>query len=521
MGLRINLQHASWLAHILKPSGVVPPLDEESSWQQSDVLNQFIRQLDNSFYSGRGHEKLWREEISHLAQAFNHVGNDRTQFLTHAIDRVRHFLSERPWTALILPSGSSADFDRRLCDERLLQQIVGIRPDDPGLILQLQEPPSDALVLKDLFPAFRTALASVSEWPGVLIWKNSGDAKFFPIDESPNFTTQLHWLFSRLAESQTVDLERLGTQYHKEFTSKKSRVNEVTVIHLSDIHIGSKQSSLRLPRLTQLVRNTIEEIGEHRKFVIAISGDLMDNPDERNLNEVRLFLDGLANLTDEALVTCLGNHDVRTDGYLADNLKMALRLPATGGAVRTFCDNKFGIVSFNSVVKGKLARGFIGEQQMADIANDLDRNRSLRDTRFIGMVHHHPVPVEVPKWYARPFYEKWLGSAFEKTDSLEDAENFLAFIESRKFGCVIHGHKHIPHIGKSNGGVPIYGCGSSVGKVDTVDKQPYMSLNLINYNLDNNRLSTRLLAERVPGGGLIEESRTEVLTIPKPPGRIR
>ena len=247
----------------------------------------------------------------------------------------------------------------------------------------------------------------------------------------------------------------------------------------------------------------------------------MDNPDERNLNEVRSFLDTLANLTDEAIITCLGNHDVRKDGYLAENLKMAMRLPGLSDSVRSFCDGKLGVVSFNSVISGKLARGFVGEQQMADIANQLDRDKEIREARLIAMVHHHPVPVEVPEWYSRPFYEKWLRGAFEKTDSLEDAEAFLSFVESRGFGCVIHGHKHIPHIGKSNGGVPIYGCGSSVGKVDTVDKRPYMSLNLINYNLSNNRLSARLLAERVAGGGLVEDRRSEIISLPSQPGRIR
>jgi hypothetical protein len=519
MGLRINLQHASWLAHILKPSGSVPPLQGEGSGAQREVLHQFLQQIENDFYSGLGHERIWREEVRRLAGAA-HSHHDSGEFSERLL-RIRHFLGDRPWTALLLPSGRGGELDEQLCDPRLLREVVRIRPEDPGLILQLQEPPRDTLVLNDLFPAFRTALASINEWPGVLLWLNSGDSKFFSIDESPLFHKQLHWLFSHLATSRLIDLEELGTLYENEFVEKTPRINEVTIIHLSDVHIGSKQASLRLPRLVQLVRNVIQEIGENRKFVIAVSGDLMDNPDERNLNEVRSFLDTLANLTDEAIITCLGNHDVRKDGYLAENLKMAMRLPGLSDSVRSFCDGKLGVVSFNSVISGKLARGFVGEQQMADIANQLDRDKEIREARLIAMVHHHPVPVEVPEWYSRPFYEKWLRGAFEKTDSLEDAEAFLSFVESRGFGCVIHGHKHIPHIGKSNGGVPIYGCGSSVGKVDTVDKRPYMSLNLINYNLSNNRLSARLLAERVAGGGLVEDRRSEIISLPSQPGRIR
>ena len=516
MGLRIDLQHASWLAHILKPSGSVPPLKGE---QDREVLLQFLNQIEGDFFSGVGHEQMWREEIQKLAEVAR--GSDKSDEFLNRLLRVRHFLGNRPWTALLLPSGRGGEFDHKLCDRRLLREVVRIRPEDPGLILQLEEPPKDTQVLNDLFPAFRTALASINEWPGVLLWLNSGDSKFFPIEESALLNEQLRWIFSHLAASRLIDLEELGILYEREFTARRPRVDEVTIIHLSDVHIGCKQASLRLPRLVQLVRNIMQEIGENRKFIIAVSGDLMDSPDERNLNEVRSFLDTLANLSDEAVITCLGNHDVRKDGYLAEDLKMVMRLPSLGDSVRSFCDGKLGVVSFNSVIKGKLAKGFIGEQQMADIANQLDRNRKIRGARLIGMVHHHPVPVEVPEWYARPFYEKWLGEAFEKTDSLEDAKEFLAFIESRGFGCVIHGHKHIPHIGKSAGGVPIYGCGSSVGKVDTIDKRPYMSLNLINYNLSNNRLSARLLAERVPGGGLIESRRSEILNLPQQQKRIR
>ena len=54
MGLRINLQHASWLAHILKPSGSVPPLQGEGSGAQREVLHQFLQQIENDFYSAVG-----------------------------------------------------------------------------------------------------------------------------------------------------------------------------------------------------------------------------------------------------------------------------------------------------------------------------------------------------------------------------------------------------------------------------------------------------------------------------------
>jgi 3',5'-cyclic AMP phosphodiesterase CpdA len=306
-------------------------------------------------------------------------------------------------------------------------------------------------------------------------------------------------------------LELLKQQYCHEFPEAALRQSEVVVVQLSDIHIGSKEASLRLPRLQQLVRNLIAEIGENRRYVFAVSGDLMDNPEERNLDSVRAFIDFLSNLGGEALLTCLGNHDVRTDGYLSENLRMVMRVPQTNTAVTWLDDQRVGFVVFNSVIGGNLARGLIGEQQLLDLGSEIDRNPDWKYQRIVGVLHHHPVPIALPEWYSRPFYERLFGKKFDKTDELVDAAKFSAFVESRRFRCVLHGHKHIPHISAANN-VPVFGCGSSVGKVDTKDGNPYMSVNVITLDTESGNMTARLLAERIPGGGLQEEKRHEMVS---------
>ncbi|MCP5522923.1 MAG: metallophosphoesterase [Verrucomicrobiales bacterium] len=243
-----------------------------------------------------------------------------------------------------------------------------------------------------------------------------------------------------------------------------------------------------------------------------MSGDLMDNPEERNLDSVRAFIDFLSNLGGEALLTCLGNHDVRNDGYLSENLRMVMRVPQMNTAVTWLEAQRIGFVVFNSVIGGNLARGLIGEQQLLDLGSEIDRNVEWRDQRIMGVLHHHPVPIALPEWYARPFYERLFGSKFEKTDELADAAQFSAFVESRRFRCVLHGHKHIPHISATERNVPVFGCGSSVGKVGTRDGNPYMSVNVITLDTDSGDMTTRLLAERIPGGGLQEEGRHEMVS---------
>jgi hypothetical protein len=100
------------------------------------------------------------------------------------------------------------------------------------------------------------------------------------------------------------------------------------------------------------------------------------------------------------------------------------------------------------------------------------------------------------------------------TVALEDGDEFVEFVESRRFGAVLHGHKHIPRIAVTpNGKIPVFGCGSSVGKVETNDRKPYLSVNVLSFEPESRRITCRLLAERMPGAGLFEDSRHEVIHI--------
>jgi predicted phosphodiesterase len=75
---------------------------------------------------------------------------------------------------------------------------------------------------------------------------------------------------------------------------------------------------------------------------------------------------------------------------------------------------------------------------------------------------------------------------------------------------LLHGHKHIPRA-TVHDGTAIVGCGSSVGKVGTRDGQPYMSINVVSVDGKERRVTSRLLAERIPGGGLVEQQRHELV----------
>jgi hypothetical protein len=165
------------------------------------------------------------------------------------------------------------------------------------------------------------------------------------------------------------------------------------------------------------------------------------------------------------------------------------------------------------VIGGNLARGRIGAAQFGDVGNEIDSKRNWRDYTLIGVLHHHPIPVEQPDWYAKPFYERLFGRFFEKTDELEDADDLRDFSKRRRFVAVMHGHKHIPRVDEipARQKVAVFGCGSSVGKVPTRDNRMLLSINRIDINHETNRMTCRLMAERTLGAGMTDWETHELI----------
>jgi 3',5'-cyclic AMP phosphodiesterase CpdA len=306
------------------------------------------------------------------------------------------------------------------------------------------------------------------------------------------------WILRNLALGSLSATKR---EYSRRFPVRTNRV--VNVIQVSDIHLGSREADLRLPRLQQHLVSLTAHLSESSDVLIAVTGDLMDSPGRAHLDRVRAFVQFLSTLPTPPPILLLGNHDVRRGGYLDEDLRAALQLPmnAAASGVSWFDDLGVGMISVNSVVEGNLATGRVGERQLIDLANTLDQRRDRDQFTLIGAIHHHPLPVERPDWYAAPFYERILGSTFERTDCLDDAEHFLAFVREQGVAAVLHGHKHIPRIATVPGTeVPVIGCGSSVGKISTRDGTPYLSVNVVTVDRANRRVAARLMASRAAGG---------------------
>ncbi len=285
---------------------------------------------------------------------------------------------------------------------------------------------------------------------------------------------------------------------------------QLNIIHTSDTHLGENTADSRLVTVKDRIAGLVSEMDKGSLIVPVVTGDLMDTPGERHLDSLRDYMHFLDGLGAERPVIVPGNHDVRKMGLFTKRYEEALRLYLRPVVWLDAC--KVGLLCFNSVRGGRLARGFIDEKEFAALGHELDINpERSKDYALLSLVHHHPCPVKRPDWYAKVWYERWLGNWFEETEELENAALFLEWLLRRRVVAVLHGHKHIPRVSKVNE-VAVIGCGSTVGKVQPDDAgRTYMSTNLVTVNVDSGRISCRLRAERIVGSGLHEIEAHEIL----------
>lgn len=496
MGIRFSLQAANWLSYVLEDDGAIPSFNPG---EQVEAVKGLASQFEGNYFS----TETRSQEFANLLRF---AATIETSSQAHdVLLELRRFFRWRYWTALLLapPEPNTVYFQRDFLSEVIAQA----NPID-GLILQ-PDAPDDRFSLVEVFPHFRLAMNEMTRWPGMLIWTRAGDSAFFPLPTDPKAGIEAtKWLLTLASRFVRFDVQELLRSYLNSF--KPPAGKRLVILQLSDVHAGSREAVLRLPRVRQLITSTASDF-EGDALLPVISGDLMDSPNNKNAREAAGLLDHLSGIGTFESQVVLGNHDVRKNGLLGEEYKNVIGLGDCGPRIQWIDEFKIGVIYFNSVAAGHLARGLIGEEQFISLANKLDRSKEKKGYSLVSVLHHHPIAVDKPEWYASPFYERLLGSYFTKTDELVDAERFVDFTESRKIVAVMHGHKHIPRISfTSKSRVPILGCGSSVGKVPVKDCGIYLSMNIFIFDPATRVVSCRLLAERIPGGGLHETRRHEV-----------
>ena len=153
-----------------------------------------------------------------------------------------------------------------------------------------------------------------------------------------------------------------------------------TLVHLSDLHFGSVDSTLLEP-----LRTRVREAQPH---LVAVSGDLTQRAKPEQFREARVFLDTLP----KPQVVVPGNHDVplynvfmrffrpfyRYHHYIGENLEPE------------YIDEEIAVIGINTARSFTFKGGRINEEQLARVQA---RICHLGDTVTKIIVTHHPFDV--------------------------------------------------------------------------------------------------------------------------------
>jgi 3',5'-cyclic AMP phosphodiesterase CpdA len=409
--------------------------------------------------------------------------------------RVKSLLLPRPYD---MSNESDNSF---MTSERTLKRLLKWHPYDSCLILQPTDRPSrENITIFDVFPHFDCALQQIEKWSAVMFWNKEDDFIFAPVENYEELEEMFELMHYERNDS-FVELKRF-------VASKKKTVTPHFYLHLSDLHFGASTVPVNGRRLSSLVERQVDNISRHNDdytLNFVITGDVVDSPKKRNNTDYLNFYDTISRhvVSSAEPLFAIGNHDVNPHGLAFGNNNQSLvDSLRTYPRVEIDDDIKVIFLIFNSNTDGKfsLAEGEIGIEQMSEMGNNLDKISNIADYKLVAVLHHHLIDVPKPEWRTKRWYEKLLPDGFlERALHLKDADTFKEWLQNRNVKLVIHGHKHVPFIGK-DGSISVVACGSSTGQIQNVDpKKTYISYNVLTFNPQT--VTCTLYAEDLLGSG--------------------
>ena len=521
MEKRFNLQSANWISYVLDRRNRIPDIADPNLVK--DALIVFLGNLiDGLYFHRRSGAKIAEKAARMRTTVRERPGNHYDDIVME----LRDIFSKREWTAVLIPSGvqGSSAADPLLTSKAFLSKVSATIKSDPHLILQLNEAPENDSAITYVYPPFHSALSKSTRWPGVLLWRRSDEPLFFPLP-AEKAEHAVHWIFSGAHDLANAPGHLLTRHYMDAFPSCGIHASSrLTLLHLSDTHIGSKKSIERIVRVKEFLKNYMIGNRGDSSVVFLLSGDIMQTPDEGNVICANDFFDFLKDLQPAGRdpIFVPGNHDVRAKGVLGSRPASPSLAPAFDARIEWIPDHSVGILCWNSADAGRMARGKITREQYRAIEERL-RPLPRGTTRpiLIALLHHHPMQLhridpEMRRFHMRTLgssFRNFIGFAYEHMDRLADAQEFIRFCDSHGVKAILHGHKHIPIAGRipdhllKNRSIHVFGCGSSVGKntyfyrkLFNVDYE--ISLNEIVLDFRTRILSGRLIAETQYDKGL-------------------
>ena len=511
---RFNLQSANWISYVLDRRNRIPDIAAPNLVR--DTLIVFLGNLiDGLYLDVRSNAKIIEKAVrmrDTVRERPHHRYDD-------IVMELRDILSKREWTAVLLPSGlpDSHPADPLLTSKPFLSKLSRSLKTDPHLILHLSGVPQEEFAITDVYPPFHSALTKSTRWPGILLWRRSDEPLFFPLP-AERTEDAIHWVFSRVDDLATTPGRHMTHHYLDAFPSCRIDAgSRLTLLHLSDTHIGCKQSVERITRVKDLLKDYMNRNRDDSSVAFLLSGDIMQTPDEGNVicaNDLHDFLKDLHPGVHHPIFV-LGNHDVRRKGVLRYRSASSTLAPAFNTRIEWIPDHPVGILCWNSADGGRMARGKITREQYRIIEERLPPpSPGSVPPILISLLHHHPlqfrrIDPEMRRFHMKTLgasLRKFIGSAYEHLDGLTNAQEFVRFCDSHGVKLILHGHKHVPIAGKipehllENRPILVFGSGSSVGKNTYLYRKLFdvdyeISLNEIVLDFRTNILSGRLMAE--------------------------
>lgn len=433
--------------------------------------------------------EIWRNEYRDTQEGKIVIARDKEVLFT--LKRLSQIFDRCKIKSLLLPNIGRPGVARNdfMTSEKTLYKLLEWHTGDSCLILQPQEHPYRGVTVLDAFPHFDIALKQTDKWPAVLFW-DKNDFAFVPV----SCEEELLYLY------EMICFERNAMAWLKKHAKMKKESSHY-YFHLSDLHFGAKNVMVAERRLETLVKSQIQTLDQNDEIDFIVTGDAVDSPTKSNSLEYTKFSEFLESKSGKPPLCVLGNHDVNRKGLAFGRTNQNIAdLISKYPQIQVAEDIKTVFLLFNSNISGNLAEGEIGQEQMAEMGNILDRNPKLCNYRLVAVLHHHVVPVETPEFYGRRWYKKLLPEGFiEKSLRLIDADVFLEWLIRRNVKIVLHGHKHIPFMTEYQG-MHIIACGSSTGQVMHKDsRKTYLSYNMLKFN--KNTVTCTQFAEELLGAG--------------------
>ncbi|WP_081426564.1 metallophosphoesterase family protein [Sorangium cellulosum] len=493
MGYRFELRHSNIVVYLTTPATEPPRVER-------DLLHGFLgamrKRLDRPWRSGgriltrdpSWHERL-RIEAEVALDALDRVDDEpvlAAEVVSRVLRPLRMLLSQFRLFVLPVWSGPHA------ADHLLIRSESLALDTEEALVLfpevGLKRRQAAGL---DALPAFDVALQHQREWPGALLWTDRGGAAFVPdrgIDRAFEACARA------LRGQDGVALENVISDLSNASGDRLRRI-----LHLSDLHFGSKHAAINAPLLQAELHDAVRSVDR-----VVVTGDLFDNPSPPDLARYQNFAQQLHRTSGHEPICIPGNHDMRWLGNIGSTAAQVAALRWSSHVV----DDKISTIflGFNSAEGGSWARGEVGQNQMTRIAaehrNAVAIRPELRNYLSVALVHHHPYSFETTP---ATFVQRML-AAFNISDEpamrLVDADQFTDWCARWGVSVMLHGHKHVPRYeirtihpeGGTAHALPAVGCGSSLG----AEGAP-MSYGVLTWSETRRRWSTSFFESR--GGG--------------------